>query len=173
MKLNRENWFLVLPTIVIGIVASYTLYQMHAAGDVRRAIEIVAGYEAEGMPPLADFLATGGPTAWDSSVVSRFYGTMDVICEVGVTAPKKYVWENGVAAAGDTRPATMTATRTMNTTRNVLVRFMADFRELSPGGRQGRDFVGRVECARQDVTTETERSGDARPHRAVPSVLAQ
>ena len=83
--MNRENWFLVLPTIVLGVVASYTLYQMHAAGDVRRAIEIVAEYEAEGQPVLAEYLGRMGPLEWDSEVVSNFYGTMDVRCTVGST----------------------------------------------------------------------------------------
>ena len=92
MNLNRDNWFLVLPTVVLGIVASYTLYQLHAAGDVRRAIEIVAEYEADGQPPLAEFLARRGRLEWDSEVVSSFYGTMDVACVVGLTNPQRFVW---------------------------------------------------------------------------------
>jgi len=91
--LNRDNWFLVLPTFVLGIVASYTLYQMHAAGDARRAIEIVAEYEAAGQPPLGEFLARRGPLAWETEVVSNFYGTMEVACIVGPTNNlERFAW---------------------------------------------------------------------------------
>jgi hypothetical protein len=90
--MNRDNWFLVLPTIVLGVVASYTLYQMHAAGDVRRSVAVVAEYEAAGQPPLGDYLARRGPLEWDSTVVSRLYGTMDVTCKVGRTRVQHYVW---------------------------------------------------------------------------------
>jgi hypothetical protein len=90
--MNRNNWFLVLPTIVLGIWASYALYQMHAAGDARRAVDIVGEYRAEGQPTLAEYLGQRGPVACASEVVSSFYGTMDVICSVGATQPKTYVW---------------------------------------------------------------------------------
>ncbi len=91
--MNRDNWFIVLPTIVLGIVASYTLYQMHAAGDARRAIEIVAEYEAAGQPPLGEFLARRGPLAWETEVVSNFYGTMEVACIVGPTNNlERFAW---------------------------------------------------------------------------------
>ncbi|MDP6686359.1 MAG: hypothetical protein QF680_00085 [Acidobacteriota bacterium] len=91
--MNRDNWFLVLPTFVLGIVASYTLYQMHAAGDARRAIEIVAEYEAAGQPPLGEFLARRGPLAWETEVVSNFYGTMEVACIVGPTNNlERFAW---------------------------------------------------------------------------------
>ncbi len=90
--MNRDNWFLVLPTFVLGIVASYTLYQMHAAGDARRAIEIVAEYEADGQPPLGEFLARRGPLAWETEVVSNFYGTMEVECIVGPTNLERFAW---------------------------------------------------------------------------------
>ena len=90
--MNRDNWFLVLPTFVLGIVASYTLYQMHASGDARRAIEIVAEYEADGQPPLGEFLARRGPLAWETEVVSNFYGTMEVECIVGPTNLERFAW---------------------------------------------------------------------------------
>jgi hypothetical protein len=90
--LNRDNWFLVFPTFVLGIVASYTLYQMHAAGDARRAIEIVAEYEADGQPPLGEFLARRGALAWETEVVSNFYGTMEVECVVGPTNLERFAW---------------------------------------------------------------------------------
>lgn len=91
--MNRDNWFLVLPTFVLGIVATYTLYQMHAAGDARRAIKIVAEYEAAGQPPLGEFLARRGPLAWETEVVSNFYGTMEVACIVGPTNNlERFAW---------------------------------------------------------------------------------
>ncbi len=92
LGVTRENWFLVVPTILLGIVASFTLYQLHAAGDVRRAIEIVIEYEAPGQATLGDFLALRGPVDCTSDVVSSFYGAMDVVCLVGVTVPKQFVW---------------------------------------------------------------------------------
>jgi hypothetical protein len=90
--LNRDNWFLVLPTFVLGIVASYTIYQMHAVGDARRAIEIVAEYAADGQPPLGEFLAHRGPLDWDTEVVSSFYGTMEVACIVGPENLQRFAW---------------------------------------------------------------------------------
>jgi len=90
--MNRSNWFLVIPTIVFGIWASWALYQMHAAGDARRAVDIVGEYRAEGQPPLAEFLGERGPVACSSAVVSNFYGTMDVTCEVGRNPVREYVW---------------------------------------------------------------------------------
>ncbi len=90
--MNRNNWFLVVPTIVLGIWASYALYQMHAAGDARRAVNIVGEYHAEGQPTLAEYLGERGPVECESTVVSSFYGTMDVTCLVGATSPHVYVW---------------------------------------------------------------------------------
>ena len=92
MRISRDNWFLVLPTVLLGIVASYTLYQLSAAADVRRSIEVVAGYEAEGKQPLGDFLAHRGPVTCDATVVSSFYGTMDVTCIIGRLDTERYVW---------------------------------------------------------------------------------
>ncbi|MGD8331176.1 MAG: hypothetical protein PVJ49_17230 [Acidobacteriota bacterium] len=92
LRLNRSNWFLVIPTIIFGIWASWALYQMHAAGDARRAVQIVGEYRAEGRPTLAEFLGRRGPVACSSAVVSKFYGTMDVTCDVGERPPRSYVW---------------------------------------------------------------------------------
>ena len=92
LGVTRENWFLVVPTIILGIVASYTLFRLHAAGDARRAIAIVVEYEAEGQPPLGEFLALRGPIAWESEIVSSFYGSMDVSCLIGSTDPRRFVW---------------------------------------------------------------------------------
>ena len=94
--MNRDNWFLVVPTVLLGIAASWTLYQLHAAGDVRRAVEVVAEYQAEGQPTLADFLARQGRVDCGAEVVSSFYGTMDVTCRVGDISPKHYVWRVSV-----------------------------------------------------------------------------
>ncbi len=90
--MNRNNWFLVVPTIVLGLWASYALYQMHAAGDARRAVDIVGEYRADGQPTLAEYLGRVGPVDCGSEVVSSFYGTMDVTCRVGSTRPLTYVW---------------------------------------------------------------------------------
>jgi len=90
--MNRNNWFLVLPTLVLGVWASYALYQMHAAGDARRAVAIVGDYRAEGQPTLAEYLGNLGPVECASKVVSSFYGTMDVTCRVRSTPPRVYVW---------------------------------------------------------------------------------
>ena len=91
--MNRGNWFLVLPTIALGIWASYALYQMHAAGDSRRAVRIVGEYRAPGQPPLAEYLAREGAVECTTEVVSSFYGTMDVACTVGAaTDAPRYVW---------------------------------------------------------------------------------
>ena len=66
---------------------------MHAAGDARRAIEIVAEYEAAGQPTLGEFLARRGPLAWETEVVSNFYGTMEVACIVGPTNNlERFAW---------------------------------------------------------------------------------
>jgi hypothetical protein len=90
--MNRNNWFLVIPTFVFGVWASWALYQMHAAGDARHAVEIVGEYRAEGQPTLAEYLGRRGPVDCGSAVVSSFYGTMDVTCRVGATSPRTYVW---------------------------------------------------------------------------------
>ena len=92
MRLTRENWFLVVPTIALGLLATYTLYRLHGAGDVRRAVEVVAEYEGADRPSLGEFLAARGPLEWDAEVVSSFYGTMDVRCRVGVRDPRTYRW---------------------------------------------------------------------------------
>lgn len=90
--MSRSNWFLVIPTVIFGIWASWALYQMHAAGDARRAVNIVGEYRAAGMPTLAEFLGERGAVACASEVISSFYGTMDVTCRVGDGNSKEYVW---------------------------------------------------------------------------------
>ena len=91
--MNRGNWFLVIPTVVLGVWASYALYQMHAAGDARRAVQIVGEYRAPGQPSLGEYLGREGTVECATEVVSSFYGTMDVTCTVGAVAePLSYVW---------------------------------------------------------------------------------
>ncbi|MFQ5743229.1 MAG: hypothetical protein ACE5HV_06525 [Acidobacteriota bacterium] len=93
--MNRENWFLVLPTIVLGVVALLTLHHLHAAGDVRRAVETVSIYRAGERPPLGEYLAAGADRLdWQAKVVSRFYGTLDVSCRLTRRGgePVEYRW---------------------------------------------------------------------------------
>ena len=80
-SLTRDNWFLVVPAVVLGVVVLYTLNRMYAAGDVRRAIEAVVDYRAGDRPPLQDFITRGrGALHCDAAVISRFYGKLDVTC---------------------------------------------------------------------------------------------
>lgn len=93
MRLDRNNWFLVIPTIVLGVAATVTLYRMHGAGDVRTALQVVTGYQAEGRLPLGEYVAAGAERVdWDAEVVSSFYGTMDVTCRVGEPESVDYRW---------------------------------------------------------------------------------
>lgn len=107
---NRDNWFLVVPTLVLGVVALYTLHSMYAAGDVRRAVEIVAEYRAGERPPLGDWLAQRSASMqWNAEVVSRFYGTLEVSCR---TAGDDYRWrvdtlQRAFAPADETTRALM------------------------------------------------------------------
>ncbi len=94
--MNRDNWFLVLPTALLGLVALYTLHNLYTSGDVRRAVRIVSTYQAEGRLPLGELLAAEGPVAWDATVVSRFYGTMDVTCKVERGQQLVYRWRVGL-----------------------------------------------------------------------------
>jgi hypothetical protein len=110
--MNRSNWFLVVPTIIFGVWASWALYQLHAAGDARRAVDIVGEYRAEGRPTLAEFLGERGSVECTAEVVSSFYGTMDVTCRVGGTRPRGYVWrvdvlQHNFAPADDVTRALM------------------------------------------------------------------
>lgn len=76
-----DNWFLVIPAAIMGVVALYTINQMYRAGDIRRSIQVVTTYEVEGHPVFGDYLeASVGPVDCVAEMVSRFYGTLDVSC---------------------------------------------------------------------------------------------
>ena len=76
-----DNWFLVIPAAIMGVVALYTVSQMYRAGDIRRSIQVVTTYEVEGHPVFGDYLeASVGPVDCVAEMVSRFYGTLDVSC---------------------------------------------------------------------------------------------
>jgi hypothetical protein len=79
--IGRDNWFLVIPAAILGVVALLTINQMYRAGDIRRSIEVVTTYAVEGQPVFGDFLeAREGPVNCVALMVSRFYGTLDVSC---------------------------------------------------------------------------------------------
>ena len=52
--IGRDNWFLVIPAFLLGLVALYTVHALYRAGDIRRAIEVVVSYRAPGRPPLGE-----------------------------------------------------------------------------------------------------------------------
>jgi hypothetical protein len=79
--IGRDNWFLVIPAAILGLVTLYTLNQMYRAGDIRRSIEVVTTFEAAGRPPLEVFIAAAeGDLTCTAEVLSSFYGTLDVHC---------------------------------------------------------------------------------------------
>lgn len=87
-----DNWFLVIPAAIMGIVALYTVNQMYRAGDIRRSIQVVTTYEVEGQPVFGDFLeASVGPVDCVAQMVSRFYGTLDVSC-TGRQNSQTFTW---------------------------------------------------------------------------------
>lgn len=83
-RLGRDNWFLVIPAILLGLIVLYTVNRMYAAGDLRRAIETVLAYRVEGQAPLEEYLGDReGGVDCHAELVSRFYGSVDVTCETG------------------------------------------------------------------------------------------
>ena len=79
--IGRDNWFLVIPTAILGLVTLYTVNRMYRAGDIRRSIEVVTGFEVAGRPPLGDYIAASeGDLDCTAEVLSSFYGTLDVHC---------------------------------------------------------------------------------------------
>ena len=79
--IGRDNWFLVIPAAILGLVTLYTLNRMYRAGDIRRSIEVVTTFEAAGRPPLEEFIvAAEGDLTCTAEVLSSFYGTLDVHC---------------------------------------------------------------------------------------------
>jgi hypothetical protein len=85
--IGKDNWFLVIPAAILGLVALYTVNRMYRAGDIRRAIEVVTTYQVGTAPPLGQFLAArdGGDLACSARVLSEFYGTLDVFCSASST----------------------------------------------------------------------------------------
>ena len=89
--IGRDNWFLVIPAAILGLVALYTVNQMYRAGDIRRSIQVVTTYEVEGQVPLGDFLeAREGVVECAAVMISRFYGTLDVSC--GSSESQTFTW---------------------------------------------------------------------------------
>ncbi len=87
-----DNWFLVIPAAIMGLVALYTVNQMYRAGDVRRSIQVVTTYEVEGQPMFGDFLeARVGSVDCFAEMISRFYGTLDVSCTSRASS-QTYTW---------------------------------------------------------------------------------
>lgn len=91
--IGRDNWFLVIPALILGLVALFTINRMYRAGDIRRSIEVVTGYRAAGSgPTLGAYLAEReGPVDCSAEIVSQFYGTLDVQCATR-TAGNRYRW---------------------------------------------------------------------------------
>lgn len=89
---GKDNWFLVVPALILGLVALYTVNRMYRAGDIRRAIEVVTTYRAGASPPLGRFLAErgGGDPECSARVLSEFYGTLDVTCSM--PSGRRYEW---------------------------------------------------------------------------------
>ena len=90
-SINRTNWFLVIPTIILGLGVLYTVNRMYAAGDIRRSIETVLDYTVEGRPALAEFIAGEGQLECTAEIISRFYGKVDVACR-GPESGNLYRW---------------------------------------------------------------------------------
>lgn len=87
-----DNWFLVIPAAIMGVVALYTVNQMYRAGDIRRSIQVVTTYEVEGQPMFGDFLeARVGSVDCVAEMISRFYGTLDVSCTSRANS-QTYTW---------------------------------------------------------------------------------
>jgi len=87
-----DNWFLVIPAAIMGVVALYTVNQMYRAGDIRRSIQVVTTYQVEGQPVFGDFLeANMGPVDCAAKMISRFYGTLDVSC-TGREDSRTFTW---------------------------------------------------------------------------------
>jgi hypothetical protein len=79
--IGKDNWFLVIPAAILGVVALLTVSQMYRAGDIRRSIEVVTTYVVDGQPVFGDFLESReGPVNCSAVLISRFYGTLDVSC---------------------------------------------------------------------------------------------
>jgi len=92
VHVGRDNWFLVIPAAILGLVTLYTVNRMYRAGDIRRSIEVVASYQVEGRPSLQDYLRDReGALGCEAEILSYFYGTLDVTC-MPEESRKKYTW---------------------------------------------------------------------------------
>ena len=90
--LGWDNWFLVIPAAILGLVSLWTIHRMYQAGDIRRSIEVVAHYRVDGRPTLEEYVAAReGPLDCAAELISRFYGTLDVTCTPGNTGTA-YRW---------------------------------------------------------------------------------
>jgi len=107
-----DNWFLVIPAAIMGLVSLYTINQMYRAGDIRRSIQVVTTYEVEGQPMFGDYLESRvGPVDCAAEMISRFYGTLDVSC-VARENPQNFTWrvhvgQDAFAPANDATLALM------------------------------------------------------------------
>lgn len=92
VHIGWDNWFLVIPGAILGLVVLYTVNRMYHAGDIRRAIEVVVTYQVEPQPPLGEYLqARQGAIECSAEMLSYFYGTLDVACEPR-EAGQSYLW---------------------------------------------------------------------------------
>lgn len=90
--IGKDNWFLVIPAAILGLVALFTINRMYRAGDIRRSIEVVTDYRAAEQPPLGEYLTRReGPVECAAEIVSRFYGTLNVECATAGGA-NRYRW---------------------------------------------------------------------------------
>ena len=90
--IGMDNWFLVIPAALLGLVALFTVNRMYRAGDLRRAVEVVTTYEADERIPFADWLQSReGVMDCRADMVSRFYGTLDVTCSTA-DGHNEYRW---------------------------------------------------------------------------------
>lgn len=89
----RRNWFLVVPTFVLGIWALVALHGAHERADVRKALDVVRTYEAAGRAPLGELVADERPgVVWETHEISGLYGTFDVVARAGDGGEVVYRW---------------------------------------------------------------------------------
>lgn len=90
--IGKDNWFLVIPAAILGLVALWTVHSMYRAGDIRRSIQVVTDYAPDGRQSFGEWLAVReGALTCEAELVSRFYGTLDVTCTPAGTA-RPYSW---------------------------------------------------------------------------------
>lgn len=90
--IGKDNWFLVIPAAILGLVALWTVHSMYRAGDIRRSIQVVTEYAPDGRKPLGEWMAEReGALDCRAEMVSRFYGALDVSCRPN-EADTTYTW---------------------------------------------------------------------------------